>query len=71
MLNSKRARLKAVPFRSPKFINAVPVDIGFRVPSKVAICVRRKTRKEVIFAKGKGGKGTRRPKRNKWCDVHC
>lgn len=43
----------------------------FRQPKAVAICVRRKQRREVLFASGKGGKGWRRKRRNAWSDVHC
>ncbi|AXL14960.1 hypothetical protein [Microviridae sp.] len=32
------------------------------IPKQTAVCVRRKIRKEVIFAKGKAGKGTRQKK---------
>lgn len=44
----------------------------FRVPEKVAICVRRKRRKEVLFAKRRTGKGSRSPKhRNYYSEVSC
>lgn len=46
--------------------------VGFAVPKKVAICIRRKQRREVILALGKGGKGARaRRRRNRWSDVDC
>lgn len=45
---------------------------GFASPSKVDLCVRRKQRKEVLFAKRKTGKGARAPKRfNFWSNVRC
>lgn len=50
----------------------LPVSVGFAVPEKVALCVRRRTRKEVLFAKrltAKGARGNRR--RNQWSDVKC
>lgn len=71
MLNSKRPRLQPVAFSSSKLRNVIPTAIGFKIPKKVAICVRRKQRKEVLFAKRKAGHGTARPKRNQWSDVHC
>lgn len=49
----------------------VPVGITFAAPEKVAICVRRRVRKEVLFAKGRGGGGNRPPRRNYWSDVQC
>lgn len=45
--------------------------VRFRSPVKVSICVRRKVRREVIMAKGKGGGGHRPPTRNYWSDVQC
>lgn len=46
--------------------------LTFAVPDKVAICVRRKRRKEVMFAKNKAGKsGQKRPKRNYWSSISC
>lgn len=38
--------------------------VGFQAPEKVAVCVRRKIRKEVIIAKGGSGSGKR--KRRTW-----
>lgn len=51
---------------------SVPSAIGFDVPKRVALCVRRKERREVIHAKNltrKGSKGAKR--RNVWSDIHC
>lgn len=46
--------------------------VGFAVPERVAVCVRRHERREVIHALGKaGGGGSRRRRRNYWSDVHC
>lgn len=46
--------------------------IGFEVPKKVAVCVRRKTRREVIHALGKTGAGARaRRRKNQFTDVRC
>lgn len=48
--------------------------IGFADPHRVVLCVRRKRRREIIFALGVGGrKGrrTRKPRRNKWSEVRC
>lgn len=35
--------------------------VGFRRPAHVAICIRRKARREVLFALGVGGSGAVRP----------
>lgn len=43
---------------------------AFDVPREVAVCVRRKVRKQVLLAKGKGGKN-RPPRQGPWSHVHC
>jgi len=49
-----------------------PHQIAFHAPEKVVICVRRKRRKEVIFALNKAGKGgQRRPRRTHNSGVQC
>lgn len=46
--------------------------ISFDRPDEVVICVRRKTRKEVMHALKHAGKaGQRRPRRNRYSDVEC
>lgn len=46
--------------------------IGFAVPEKVALCVRRNIRKEVLHAKKIAGKsGLKRPRRNYWSSIKC
>lgn len=50
----------------------VTAKLAFNSPSSVLVCVRRKSRREVLFAKGKGGRrGQRRPKRNIWSSIKC
>lgn len=46
---------------------------SFAAPAQVAICARRKARREVIFAtrKHRKGGGARRRRRNFWSDVRC
>lgn len=45
----------------------VPKGIRFHAPRKVLICVRRKVRREVMFALNKRGKGSaRRNRRRNW-----
>lgn len=50
-------------FKGPKL--TLPHTIGFEAPQQVLVCVRRKTRKEVLFAKNKTGKGARKFKRRR------
>lgn len=57
--------LKGARSRSRQF----NVD-AFHVPREVAVCVRRKVRKQVLMAKGKGGKN-RPPRRGPWSHIHC
>lgn len=40
--------------------------LAFANPSNVVLCVRRKTRREVLFAKRRNGAGGRRPRRRNW-----
>lgn len=44
---------------------------GFAVPERVALCVRRKRRKEVLHALRKVGRGHKRAKWNEWSKVRC
>lgn len=51
---------------------ALPVTIGFEAPKKVLVCVRRKVRKEILFALNKTGKrGQKRPRWNEYSHVQC
>lgn len=47
--------------------------LKFHNPKKVVTCVRRKSRKEVLFAKGVGGrKGKKRPPKRNWrSEIKC
>nr|QJB20468.1 MAG: hypothetical protein [Microvirus sp.] len=51
----------------------MPVGVAFDNPRDVLVCVRRKTRRQVIHALGKAGKGVARkaPRRNHYSDVKC
>ncbi|QXP44302.1 MAG: hypothetical protein [Arizlama microvirus] len=51
---------------------SIPERIGFAVPRKVLLCVRRKQRREVIHAKRLQSRGAgSRKTRNIWSDVKC
>lgn len=65
----KRARNSKQGFYS------VGETLAYAIPSQVAICVRRKVRREVLHALHpfrKSGKGSGQPrKRNFWSRIHC
>ncbi|AZL82957.1 hypothetical protein [Apis mellifera associated microvirus 51] len=49
-----------------------PLKIGFGNPSRVLVCVRRRIRKEVLFARRKTGRvGQRRPRFNFYSQISC
>lgn len=59
--------LKPLGFRGMPRAIQVPVGVQFHSPFKVITCVRRKTRRMVLFAKRKTGKGRyRKPPRRGW-----
>lgn len=45
--------------------------VGFAAPARIAVCIRRRARREVLFAKGKTWKVTGHRRRNQWSGVHC
>lgn len=50
----------------------VPFQLAFNAPETTLVCIRRKTRKQVLFAKRKTGKGgQRRARWSKWSSVKC
>lgn len=68
------SRGRGRPFSLKKYLDAIPQDIfRFEKPENVAICIRRKERREVLFANRKRGKGSRQRKRrrNEYSDVSC
>lgn len=63
-----RFRPRPVTFSSP-----LPHRVAFEAPHRLALCHRRKTRREVIHAlklTGKGA-GARRRRHNEWSQVSC
>jgi len=60
---------KAV-FKGVKLYQAPPATVGFRRPDRVAFCVKRKTRREVLLALGRGGRN-KRGKRNYTSQFSC
>lgn len=66
-----RIRAKSSPVKGVRN-DTLSHRVGFAVPDRVAMCVRRKQRREVIHALGKSGSGgSRRRRRNAWSDVDC
>lgn len=74
-LPSARAVSVGGPFRTAvgnRRISSLPAQVAFSQPKQVSVCIRRKARREVIFAKKHAGKGARaRRARNQWSDVKC
>lgn len=68
-----RGRPKGSKSRSQqKSLKKILTALQFNAPEKVLICVRRKRRKEVMFASGKAGKrGQKKPRRNFYSDINC
>lgn len=56
---------------APKARSASTAPIYFRAPQFVLPCIRRKARREAIFATGKHGGGHKRPRRNRFSFVRC
>ena len=57
-----------------KFASQTKATIGFDAPLHTLVCVRRRRRKEVLFAKRKAGRAgarSRRPRRNWFSQIHC
>jgi len=44
---------------------------SFAAPRYVAVCIRRKRRREVMFASGYGGRGYRRRRRSAYTSIRC
>lgn len=61
----KRHKPQAYRF-GPKVHSQTKGIITFEAPDRVAVCIRRKRRKEVLFAKRKAGRGGNRPPRRTW-----
>lgn len=60
--------------RPLSYVDPFPaLRLGFAVPEKVVRCVRRKQRREVLFAVRKTGAGSRARyrRRDEWSDVSC
>lgn len=75
----RSSRRQDVPLVSKKPSRKVPrrlshaYELNFEAPRYVVQCVRRKNRREVLFAKKKTGKGSKAKirRRNAWSSVRC
>lgn len=62
-----RNRVKPRAFRfGPKIYSQTKAIVAFEEPERVAVCVRRKARREVLFAKKRAGRGGMRKPRRTW-----
>lgn len=72
---NRPARLKVFSPSIKKAIernsNQLPWRIGFYNSSRVAVCIRRKVRREIMHAKGHAGGHVRPPKFNEASLIHC
>lgn len=67
------ARVTERPRRSPYNPFLMRGDLSFVNPDRVIRCVRRRVRREVIFAHNqqRKGSGARNRRRNEWSSIHC
>lgn len=69
-----RSRNGRYKYSDPFGASGTKAFVAFQRPGAVAICVRRKTRKEVLFAKreaGRRGGFKRRFRRGPWSKISC
>lgn len=69
-----KASVRAAPARSGSSRSRalLPSKIMFASPDRVIVCVRRKKRREVLFAKRRTGRGSRGPRRfNRFSQIRC
>lgn len=69
----KASRLRAGSAKQSRPHGPISPRIGFTAPKQVAVCVRRHTRRSVLFAKNltRKGAGSGRRRRNEWSNVTC
>lgn len=62
---------KPIKEENKKNTNILPWRIAFYNSSRVAVCIRRKIRKEIMHAKGYAGGHVGPPKYNEASKIHC
>lgn len=66
------ARIKLIENNRYAAPSQTKMDLAFDEPKKLAICIRRQRRKEVLHAKGvAGSKNLKKPTRNEWSEISC
>lgn len=81
-VHGNRPRIVVVPekhrlakyqtYKGRYYRSNLPRTVGFSLPWNVVICVRRKVRREVIFAAGKSGRNGKKPyRRTEYSEVRC
>lgn len=72
-LNRSSRLVVSVAPKARHISSGLPAHIKFNVPKEVALCVRRKQRRQVLFALRRTGKGARKfyRRRNEWSNVRC
>lgn len=65
---SRLVERPVAPFRPTTFSTAVP---AFADPGALSLCQRRRARKQVILATGRGGGRHRKPRRNSTSNLSC
>lgn len=69
MANQKN---NTVNYGTPFAFTPSPLPMAFQQPDQVIRCVRRKSRREVLHARGiAGNRNLRPPRRNEFSDVKC
>lgn len=71
--SSSRLVVPNVARSNKTIVRSVSPAVKFSVPSHVAVCIRRKKRREVLFARGVGGsrRRQRRPRWSEFSSVNC
>lgn len=65
-------RLVLAPLEKSPRARSVHEYLAFKTPEKVVTCVRRKTRREVLFANGGASKKRKRKPRRNWrSNIRC
>lgn len=67
---AKRRRGKSWAPRLPSFFYP-SIRLGFKLPRFVAVCVRRKERREIMHAKGFAGSRVSKPRRSTHSFIRC
>lgn len=66
------ARVQAVQNPRKRQLSQTKAVLAFAKPSKVMLCVRRESRRQVLHAKGvAGSRGLRRPRFNEFSEISC